>query len=112
MRSYYVYILECSDKSYYTGVTNDMYRRLEEHQTGRHSTSYTFTRRPVKLVYVDVTDDIGGAIYREKQIQGWSRKKKEALIQNQEQKLPLLSKRYLPQSKKYLPKKKFKNLSP
>lgn len=107
MRSYYVYILECADGSYYTGVTSDMDRRLDDHQIGRHDKAYTYTRRPVKLVYVDVTDDVGGAIFREKQIKGWSRKKKQALIQQREELLPKLSRRYSPQPKNFKPKKKY-----
>jgi hypothetical protein len=58
-------------------------------------------------VYVDVTDDIGGAIFREKQLKGWSRKKKEALIRQQEYLLPGLSKRHSPQPFEYKPKKKY-----
>ncbi len=83
-----------------------MDRRLDDHQTGRHKKSYTYTRRPVKLVYVDVTDDVGGAIFKEKQIQGWSRKKKEALIQRQEYLLPDLARGrrgYLKRSKRLSP---------
>jgi putative endonuclease len=84
MREYWVYILLCADGSYYTGVTDDIDRRVYEHEIGYNQHCYTFKRRPVKLVYTDSTDDIGGAIYREKQIKRWSHKKKEALINGDE----------------------------
>jgi len=75
----YLYILECSDGSYYTGSTKDIEKRLMEHQEGKGA-NHTKKRLPVKLVYVEEYDRIDKAFYREKQIQGWSRKKKEALI--------------------------------
>ena len=78
--NYYVYIVECSDKSYYTGVTNNLERRLWEHETGYNLSCYTFKRRPVVLKYVEWHLDIIQAIAWEKQIKGWSRKKKEALF--------------------------------
>ncbi|TND05545.1 MAG: excinuclease ABC subunit C [Bacteroidetes bacterium] len=76
-----VYIVECSDKSYYTGVTNDIDRRLEQHNTGTNASAYTFSRRPVKLVFTEVFDSPLEAIAFEKQIKGWSREKKRALIE-------------------------------
>ena len=81
MNSYYVYILKCSDDSYYTGVTNDLKRRIEEHQSGKYD-GYTLDKRPVTLVFSQEYGDINEAIKSEKQIKGWSRKKKEALINN------------------------------
>ena len=75
----YVYILKCSDGSYYTGSTKDLERRLWQHKNGEGA-KYTKTRLPVKLVYSEEYQRIDEAFYREKQIQGWSRKKKEALI--------------------------------
>jgi len=80
MKSYYVYILQCSDGSYYTGVTNDIERRVYEHQEGLIENCYTHNKRPIKLRHVEESSDIGAAISREKQIKGWTRKKKEALI--------------------------------
>ena len=74
-----MYILECSDGSYYTGSTKDLERRLNEHSASQGS-NYTRKRLPVKLVYYEEYSRIDEAFYREKQIQGWSRKKKEALI--------------------------------
>ncbi len=76
----YVYILECSDKSFYTGVTNDLDRRVTEHQEGIKKTAYTYNKRPVKLVYYEIFSDPENAIAFEKQIKGWNRKKKIALI--------------------------------
>ncbi len=80
MKIMYVYILECSDLSFYTGVTNNLDRRFEEHQHGDNKTSYTYLRRPVKLVYYEIFWGPIDAINFEKQIKGWSRKKKIALI--------------------------------
>ncbi|WP_083764856.1 GIY-YIG nuclease family protein [Geotalea uraniireducens] len=75
----YMYILECADGSYYTGSTKDLDRRLWEHQNGLGA-NHTARRLPVKLVYCEECDRIDDAFYREKQVQGWSRKKKEALM--------------------------------
>ena len=78
---YFVYILECSDTSYYTGVTNNIDLRVAQHEQGIDINCYTFLRRPLELKYVEVFTDINQAIAREKQVKGWSRKKKEALMQ-------------------------------
>ena len=75
----YVYILQCSNGQYYTGSTKDLDIRLAQHQTG-DGANFTKKHLPVKLVYYDEFARIDEAFYREKQIQGWSRKKKEALI--------------------------------
>jgi len=75
----YIYILKCSDDSYYTGSTKDMEKRLWQHQNGEGA-NHTKKRLPVELVYVEVCSLIDEAFAREKQIQGWSRKKKEALM--------------------------------
>ena len=80
MNTYYVYILKCSDNSYYTGVTNNVDKRFEEHQLGINPNAYTFSRRPVELVFCKKFKDIKLAIAFEKQVKSWSRKKKEALI--------------------------------
>ena len=76
-----MYILECVDGTYYTGSTIDLERRLEQHQNGEGA-NYTQKRLPVKLVYFEEFGRIDDAFYREKQVQGWSRAKKEALIDN------------------------------
>ncbi len=88
----YMYILECSDGTYYTGSTKDLMRRLEQHQSGEGA-NYTAKRLPVKLLYYEVYDRIDYAFSREKQVQGWSRKKKEALINGDEQLLSELAKK-------------------
>ncbi|HEV8283272.1 MAG TPA: GIY-YIG nuclease family protein [Chitinophagaceae bacterium] len=78
--NYYVYIVECKDWSYYIGITNDLDRRLWEHNTGHNPTCYTYERRPVELKYFEHFTDVNQAISREKQLKGWSRKKKQALF--------------------------------
>ncbi|PKN89320.1 MAG: hypothetical protein CVU51_00865 [Deltaproteobacteria bacterium HGW-Deltaproteobacteria-1] len=88
----YIYILLCSNGQYYTGSTNNIEIRLVQHQNGEGS-NYTKRHLPVELVYVEEFDNIKDAFYREKQIQGWSRKKKEALINGEYSKLPELSKK-------------------
>jgi len=75
----WMYILECADGSYYTGSTNNLDLRLTQHQNGEGA-NHTKKRLPVKLVYFEEYQRIDEAFYREKQVQGWSRKKKEALI--------------------------------
>ncbi|MBP6432436.1 MAG: GIY-YIG nuclease family protein [Ferruginibacter sp.] len=78
--NYFVYIVECADKSYYTGVTNDIDRRIWEHNNDVNALAYTYKRRPVLLKYYQRFQDINQAIAWEKQLKGWSRKKKEALF--------------------------------
>ena len=80
MRHLYVYILECADGTYYVGVTNNVGRRFIEHNTGKHEDSFTFRKRPLKLVYCKEFTKPLEAIKYEKQIKGWTRAKKEALI--------------------------------
>ena len=77
--SAWVYILECADSSYYTGCTIDLQRRVAQHQSGFYE-GYTSDRLPVKLIWSEEFQDVRDAINAEKQIKGWSRKKKEALI--------------------------------
>ena len=88
----FMYILECSDGSYYTGSTNDLDRRLNEHQSG-FGANYTAIRLPVKLIYYEEYERIDEAFYREKQVQGWTRKKKEALIKGNPELLSELAKK-------------------
>lgn len=89
--NYFVYILKCSDNSYYTGITNNIERRVFEHNNSDHKTSYTFNKRPVVLVFHQVFNDVNQAISFEKKLKGWTRKKKEALIENNWDKLKDLS---------------------
>jgi putative endonuclease len=88
-----MYILECADGSYYTGSTGNLEIRLAQHQAGKGA-NHTKKRLPVKLVYFEEFDRIDEAFYREKQVQGWSRRKKEALINGEFDKLPKLSVAY------------------
>jgi len=90
--TYLVYIVECKDWSYYIGITNDLEKRLWEHNTGYDENSYTYSRRPVELKYFEIFTDVNQAIAREKQLKGWSRKKKQALIVENFDKLKELSK--------------------
>ena len=76
---YFVYILRCADSSYYTGLTENLEIRLAQHQTGELP-GYTKSRRPVQLVFSIEFSSLDDAIDRERQIKGWSRAKKEALI--------------------------------
>lgn len=80
MNIYIVYIIKCTDNSYYTGITNNIERRVEEHNNGSDTKSYTFKRRPVVLLFTAEFTVATLAIAFEKQVKGWSRKKKEALI--------------------------------
>ena len=86
----YMYILECSDGSYYTGSTTNLELRLQQHQNGEGA-NHTKKRLPVKLVYYEEYARIDEAFYREKQVQGWCRKKKEALIHGKPELLPKLA---------------------
>ena len=94
MKNYFVYILKCSDDSFYTGITNNIEKRLAEHNSDYSVTSYTFKRRPVQLVFCKQFQDVKQAIELEKQIKGWTRRKKEALINEDWEKLKLYAKNY------------------
>ena len=90
-REYTVYILHCADGSYYTGITNNVMDRVEQQQTGINEDCYTFTRRPVRLVYSASFQYVHDAIRWEKILKGWRREKKEALINGEYEKIPKLS---------------------
>jgi putative endonuclease len=90
--TYIVYIVECKDWSYYIGITNDIEKRLWEHNTGQDENSYTYSRRPVELRYFEIFTYVNQPITREKQIKGWSRKKRQALIAQNFDKLKKLAK--------------------
>ena len=92
MKQYFVYILLCSDGSYYTGIINNLEVRLYEHQSGADVKSYTFKRRPVNMVFHEMFNDVNRAIEFEKQVKGWRRAKKEAIINGDWYLLPELSK--------------------
>lgn len=87
----YMYILECSDSTFYTGSTKDLEIRFAQHQQGEGA-KYTSKRLPVKLVYFEEYEKTAEAFFREKQVQGWSRAKKLALIENKTENLKELSK--------------------
>ncbi len=93
MKLSYVYILKCSDNSYYTGITSNLTKRITEHEVGRYADSYTYKRRPVELVFYAEFTNINLAIQTEKQIKKWSRAKKEALIEGEFDRLPNLAKK-------------------
>ncbi|MDK2982286.1 MAG: putative endonuclease [Chloroflexota bacterium] len=75
----YTYILKCADGTFYIGSTRNLEKRVWDHQN-RQGGKYTRKRLPVELVYCEEHQHIGEAYQREKQIQGWSHKKKQALI--------------------------------
>ncbi|WP_330097993.1 MULTISPECIES: GIY-YIG nuclease family protein [Maribacter] len=91
MKAYYVYILECNDGMLYTGVTNDVTRRVDEHQKGLNKTCFTYKRRPVKLLWHEMFNDIEQAIFFEKKIKKWSKAKKQALAHGDEKMLRILA---------------------
>jgi len=75
MNEFYVYILRCSDDSYYTGHTDDLEARLSAHKIGAFG-GYTKNRRPVKLVYAETFGTRDEAFNAERRIKGWRREKK------------------------------------
>ncbi|APA66352.1 MULTISPECIES: GIY-YIG nuclease family protein [Maribacter] len=93
MITYYVYILECADNSFYTGITSNLIQRLESHQSGKYKNSYTSKRRPVILAFYCEFTDPNLAIETEKRIKKWSQAKKNALIAGEYEKLPNLAKK-------------------
>jgi putative endonuclease len=88
----WMYILECADGSYYVGSTRDLDRRIHQHQEGLGA-RYTSKRLPVRLVYGEEYERVSDAFFREKQVQGWSRAKREALINGMPELLPALAKK-------------------
>ena len=93
MKIYYVYILECFDKTYYTGFTSNLSSRIVEHKSGKHKDSYTYSRRPLNIVFYCEFTEADLAIDTEKQIKKWSKAKKVALINGEYDSLPNLSKK-------------------
>jgi len=88
----WVYILRCADDSYYVGSTTHLEFRLWQHQNGEGA-EYTKRRRPVELVFAHETESVAEAFGLEKQIQGWRRAKREALISGEFHLLPGLASR-------------------
>lgn len=81
--THFVYILECADKSLYVGCTNDLDRRLHQHNNSKGGAHYTKLRRPVTLLYSEKFRTLKEARQRETEIKGWRREKKFSLINNQ-----------------------------
>jgi predicted GIY-YIG superfamily endonuclease len=92
MNDYYVYILKCNDNSYYVGHTDDIEKRISEHSL-REYDCYTSRRLPIRVVFVQSFGSRDEAFTVERQIKKWSRKKKEALIEENFAKLSLLAKK-------------------
>ena len=88
--NFYVYILRCADGSYYVGHTDDLEKRLAAHQRGEIR-GYTHSRRPVQLVFHEQFPSREDVFLRERQLKGWSRRKKEALIRGDWDSLKRLS---------------------
>jgi putative endonuclease len=86
----WVYILRCADETYYTGSTNNIILRIHQHNNAIGAI-YTAKRLPLELVYLQEYSIVSEAFYREKQIQGWSRRKKEALMKSEYEALHLFS---------------------
>jgi putative endonuclease len=87
-----MYMLRCSDGSYYVGSARDLDARMQQHAAGEGG-AYTSRRMPVELVYVQEFGSVAEAFAAEKQVQGWSRAKREALIRGQQHRLPELSRK-------------------
>jgi putative endonuclease len=90
---FWVYLLKCADKSYYTGHADNLENRLAQHHSKEIPTCYTATRLPVTLVYSQEFSTRVEALASERQIKGWSRKKKAALIRGDWAALSLHAKR-------------------
>lgn len=89
---FWIYLLRCSNGSYYVGHTDDVVRRLEEHNSGKGA-EHTRKYRPVHLVYTEPFDSESDAVLREMQIKHWSRAKKAALAEGNLRELKKLAKR-------------------
>ncbi len=79
--NFYVYIVECADQSLYVGCTNDLAKRLKQHNESKWGAHYTKIRRPVTLKYSEEFKTLKEARRREVEIKGWRREKKLALIE-------------------------------
>lgn len=79
---FFIYILECADGSFYVGSTNDLDRRIKQHNESKSGAHYTKIRRPVTLKYSESFDTLTNARRREAEIKGWTRSKKVLLVEN------------------------------
>ena len=88
---FYLYILKCNDGSFYIGHTDNIEKRMSEHNQGLIDKCYTKNRRPVELVFLQIFDTRDAAFSAERKIKGWSRKKKEAFIKGDWQEIKRLN---------------------
>ena len=96
MSGAFLYILRCADESYYVGTSRkDLAARVAEHNAGLFG-GYTATRRPVSLIFSQHFESISDAIAAERQVKGWSRAKKEALIRGDWNRVSVLARRGRP----------------
>lgn len=91
MKSYYIYIIKCADGLLYTGFTNNIDKRFQEHQDGRNKNAFTHKRRPLELIFHQEFNDVEQAIYFEKKLKKWSAKKKLALANGNYEILQILA---------------------
>jgi len=89
---FFVYILLCNDESLYVGHTQNVPARVDAHNNGRGA-AFTYQRRPLQLVYTEPHETAAAAVRRERQIKGWTRAKKQALIFSDPERLKQLSQR-------------------
>jgi predicted GIY-YIG superfamily endonuclease len=92
LNEFYVYILKCNDDSYYIGQTDNIERRIAEHDSNSYD-CYTSTRLPIKVMFVQTFGTRAEALDSERQLKKWSRKKKEALIEQDWSQVSLLGKK-------------------
>ena len=98
MIAFWVYILRCADSSYYTGHTDNLENRIGQHIAGAIASCYTYTRRPLELVFSQDFPTRLEALASEQQIKGWSRKKKEAMMRGDWSEVSRLAKSFQPES--------------
>ena len=94
---FYLYILKCINGAYYVGHTDNIDKRMSEHNLGLINTCYTKNKRPLELMFLQIFPTRDAAFQAERQVKGWSRKKKEAFINddwNEIQRLNVLQKNY------------------
>ena len=82
LTNWFVYIVKCDDSSYYVGITTDLKKRVEDHNDAVYKRAYTKGRLPVTLVYSEMFKNKFSAAKREREIKGWSRSKKEMLVES------------------------------
>ncbi len=99
MKSFWVYILKCADNSYYTGHTDNLESRFNQHVSAYFPSCYTAKRLPVSLVFSQAFESREDAFQSERQIKGWSRKKKEAMMSGDWNEVSRLAKSTHPSTK-------------